>query len=134
MKNFCFFFLILCSIQVVTASNGAVQSTHLIGQNAIYTLQSPNSKKNETIVIQTSAQCGTCKTIIEKALKNTTGVKKATLDLDTKKVTVKYNPSKITPDQIRKAITAAGYDADQLPAKPAAYNALPACCKKGGHN
>ena len=133
MKNFCFFFLLLCSIQVVTASNRAIQSTHLMRQYTT-TLQNPNSKKSETIVIQTSAQCGTCKTIIEKALKNTTGVKKATLDLDTKKVTVKYNPSKITPDQIRKAITAAGYDADQLPAKPAAYNALPACCKKGGHN
>jgi mercuric ion binding protein len=133
MKNFCFFFLLLCSIQVVTASNRAIQSTHLMRQYTT-TLQNPNSKKTETIVIQTSAQCGTCKTIIEKALKNTPGVKKAKLDLDTKKVTVKYNSSKITPDQIRKAITAAGYDADQLPAKPAAYNALPACCKKGGHN
>ena len=133
MKNFYFFFLLLCSIQVVTASNGAVQNTHLMEQYTT-TLQNPNSKKTETIVIQTSAQCGTCKTAIEKALKNTIGVKKATLDLDTKKVTVKYNPSKITPDQIRKAITAAGYDADQMPAKPAAYNALPACCKKGGHD
>ena len=134
MKKNCFFFLLLSSIQLVVASDVSLQSTPLIGQNAIYTLQSPNSKKSETIVIQTSAQCGTCKTAIEKALKNTPGVKKATLDLDTKKVTVKYNPSKITPDQIRKALTAVGYDADQLPAKPAAYNALPACCKKGGHN
>lgn len=104
-----------------------------VSANTIWTLQESANKKSETVVIQTSAQCGTCKTTIEKALKKTQGVKKATLDLDTKKVTVKYNPKKITPNQIRQAINNAGYDADQLPANSAAYNGLPACCKKGGH-
>lgn len=131
MKYFCFLFLLAFSMQQSAFSSSCVLAS--ASKNTIWHLQKSTNKKSETVVIQTSAQCGTCKTTIEKALKKTKGVKKATLDLDTQKVMVKYNPKKITPNQIRKAINNAGYDADQLPANPAAYNALPACCKKGGH-
>ncbi len=61
----------------------------------------------------TTAQCGMCKTRIEKALHNTKGVKDADLDLKTKIVTVEYKTWKTSPDQIRKAITDVGYDADK---------------------
>ena len=48
-------------------------------------------------------------------------------------ITVNYNPKKTDPDKIKKAITQAGYDADDLPADLKAYDKLDACCKKDGH-
>lgn len=86
------------------------------------------------LVISTSAQCEMCKERIEKELAFTKGVKYANLDLETKDVTVKFRTDKTTADDIRKAIAGVGYDADDIPADPEAYEKLPACCKKGGHD
>lgn len=93
---------------------------------------SAQSKSKEEIKIKTSAECGMCKTTIEKALAFEKGVKKAELNLETKEITVVYNPKKTTPDQIRKAISNAGYDADDVKANPKVYQQLPECCKKDG--
>ncbi len=83
------------------------------------------------IEIKTSAVCGDCKTRIEHDLSFAKGVKKVTLNLEDKVATVLYNPQKTNPDALRKAINQIGYDADDKPALAAAYNKLPACCKKG---
>lgn len=83
-----------------------------------------------TIVIKTSTKCEMCKERIEKALAYEKGIKSAVVDFKAKTVTVTYNPSKITPDAIRKAITKTGYDADNMPAEKTAYDKLPPCCKK----
>lgn len=61
------------------------------------------------------------------------GVRKVALDLDTKILTVIYNPSKTDALKIRIAVTRIGYDADSLSAEPKAYERLPDCCRKGGH-
>ncbi|HEY6160680.1 MAG TPA: heavy metal-associated domain-containing protein [Bacteroidia bacterium] len=87
-------------------------------------------QSRETVKIKTSAQCETCKANIEKALSFTKGVKSANLDVDTKVVTVEYDPSKTTIDKIRIAISKAGYDADDVKADPKAYSKLKECCKK----
>lgn len=87
-------------------------------------------KKTEEIKIKTSAQCGMCKTSIEKALAFEKGVTSADLSLDDKVLTVTYKPQKTTPEKIRKAVNAVGYDADDSPADPKAYAALSPCCKK----
>ena len=86
--------------------------------------------KLDTIKIKTSSQCGECKERIEEALAFERGVKKSELDLGTQIVTVTYKPGKTTPEKIRKAISKVGYDADDVPADPKAYNKLDACCKK----
>ena len=88
---------------------------------------------NDTLKIKTSAQCDDCKERIENKLNFTKGVKSAVLDLKTKEVTVIYNSEKIKPEEIKSAITKTGYDADDLPADENAYNKLPKCCQKGGH-
>lgn len=88
--------------------------------------------KLETVVIQTSAECGDCKDRIEEGLNYTKGVKFAELDLETKKVTVKYMPSKITLQQVKEKISSIGYDADEVKAIPEAVQKLPACCQPGG--
>lgn len=81
--------------------------------------------------IKTSAVCDMCKETMEKHIAFEKGVKKSSLDVDSKILTVTYNPTKITPDQIRKAVAKSGYDADDVKADPKAYKKLDACCKKG---
>ena len=87
-------------------------------------------KKAETIKIKTSAVCDMCKDRIEQGMAFEKGVKNVVLDVDTKIVTITYNPSKTTPDDLRKAISKLGYDADNIAADKTAYAKLPACCKK----
>jgi periplasmic mercuric ion binding protein len=82
------------------------------------------------IKIKTSAVCGMCKDRIEQGLAFEKGIKDVSLDVDTKIATVKYNPSKINPDEIRKLISKLGYDADTVAADKKAYDKLPPCCKK----
>jgi cation transport ATPase len=86
--------------------------------------------KLTSVSIKTSAQCEQCKKRIEEYLAFEPGVKKSTLDLQTKEVSVEYNAEKTSPEKIRKAITKCGYDADDQLADPKAYKKLPACCKK----
>ena len=95
--------------------------------------RSKKAKKTETIEIKTSAVCNMCKHTIETALFNIKGVKSATLDVPSKVVTVVYKTAQVTPEQLRTAITLVGYDADDMPADPKAYDNLSGCCKKGAH-
>ena len=87
-------------------------------------------KKEEIIKIKTSVVCGQCKARIEQGLAYEKGIKDISVDVDTKIATVKFNPAKTNPDAIRLAITKLGYDADNDLAVKAAYDKLPACCKK----
>jgi mercuric ion binding protein len=81
------------------------------------------------VKILTSAVCETCKETLEHYLSFEKGVKTAKLDLDTKFITVVYNPAKTDEQKIRVAVTKIGYDADSLKADPKAYSKLPKCCK-----
>ncbi len=81
--------------------------------------------------IKTSAVCDMCKERIEKYVAFEKGVKKSNLDVESKILTVTYNPQKTTPEKIRLAVSKSGYDADDVPADKKAYKKLDACCKKG---
>lgn len=80
--------------------------------------------------IKTSAVCEMCKETIEKQLAFEKGVKRSTVDVESKIVTVEYNPKKTTPEKIRQSIAKVGYDADDVKANPKAYKKLNDCCKK----
>ncbi|PSR12926.1 MAG: MerP protein [Bacteroidetes bacterium] len=95
------------------------------------TTTTTSSLRTKKVIIKTSAVCGMCKTTIEKALQALDGVAKAELDLVTQKVTVRYDTNKLDVATLRQAVAAAGYDADEVPARPKAYENLPNCCKKG---
>ena len=84
----------------------------------------------ETVKIKTSAVCDMCKTTLEKAMAYEKGVKSSSLDVDSKILTVVFDTRKTNADNLRKAVTEAGYDADKLPAQERAYNKLDDCCKK----
>ena len=86
--------------------------------------------RTEEVEIKTSAQCPMCKEAIEEHLTFERGVRHALLDMETKKVTVRYSPGRTNPDRLRKAITTLGYDADEMEGDSEAYANLPACCKK----
>jgi periplasmic mercuric ion binding protein len=87
----------------------------------------------QTITIRTSAVCDMCKERIEKEMAFTKGVTAAALDVKTAVLTVSYKASKTDPASIRKALNAIGYDADDSPADPKAYEDLHHCCKKDSH-
>jgi len=82
-----------------------------------------------TVKIITSSLCSTCKKAIEHNLSFEKGVKSATVDIDTKVLTVAYDQKKTNPEKIRIAVTKIGYDADSLKADQKAFNKLPECCK-----
>jgi copper chaperone CopZ len=86
--------------------------------------------KLETVKIKTSAICEMCKATIEKKLAFTKGVTESNLNLDDKVVTVIYNPQKTDIKSIKKSISEAGYDADEVMADEKGYSKLSDCCKK----
>lgn len=86
--------------------------------------------KTETVKIQTSAVCGSCEATLKTALNKVDGVKSVSLNVDNAVLTVKYDSKKADVDKIRKAISLAGYDADDVKADPTAYENLHSCCKK----
>jgi cation transport ATPase len=87
-------------------------------------------KKTEEIKILTSAQCEMCKSRTETAMAYEKGVSNSDLNLADKVLSVTYKSGKTTPDKIRKALNALGYDADETLADSKAYASLPPCCKK----
>lgn len=88
----------------------------------------------ERVAIKTSSQCGSCETIMREALSSLEGVDRASLDIETQVLTVIYLPTKVGVSDIKKTISEAGYDADELKANPEVHNNLPGCCQQdGGH-
>lgn len=91
---------------------------------------SPNQDGMQTIKIKTSAVCEMCKETLEKAMAYEKGVKESNLDVDSKILTVTFDPKKTSTDKVKVAVTKSGYDADELPADSKAYEHLDPCCKK----
>jgi copper chaperone CopZ len=90
------------------------------------------SAQTDTVRIQTSSVCETCKKTIEHELSFEKGIKTARLDVETGILTVIYNSAKTDPAAIRIAVTKTGYDADSLKADPKSFNKLPDCCRDPG--
>lgn len=104
----------------------SVENSHALDKKE----KGENKEKNEAkATITTSAQCNMCKKSIEQKVLSISGVSKATLSIGNKELKVKYNSSKTNLENIKKAIAAIGYDADNISADKNAYNNLPACCK-----
>jgi hypothetical protein len=106
-------FLLICSLLLVSATKA----------------------QSDTLVIQTSSVCGTCKKAIERDLSFEKGIKSSSLDVETSKLTVIYDSKKTTPEKIRARISKIGYDADDVKREPKAFDKLPDCCKdpRGHH-
>jgi copper chaperone CopZ len=104
----------------------------IIALFVVGTAFSQTENQQDTVTIQTSAECDMCKDRLEGVLNYTKGVKFAELNLADKTLFVKFNPKKISMDEIRTIISETGYDADDVKANPTSVDELPTCCKPGG--
>lgn len=92
-----------------------------------------HAQKSQTVVFQTSAQCGMCKDRIEEVMNFVPGVQYAELNLEDMSLKIKYKTKKITADKLRKHVAAIGYTADDVEPKEEDVKKLPLCCQPGGH-
>lgn len=95
------------------------------------------SSKTKTDVIKTEIACDHCavcescdQNIFMKIKENTKGVKSVKINSETNTVTVKYSPKKTNLEEIEKAITLAGYKANDREPTSEAYEKLDGCCKR----
>ena len=72
--------------------------------------------------------CEMCKETIEGSLK-VAGLQKADWNKDTKIMTVAFDSTKISLDQIEKDVAAVGYDTEKYKGDDKAYTDLPECCQ-----
>ncbi len=71
--------------------------------------------------------CEQCKTRIELAVK-LKGVKTGVWDVDTKILSLEFDPTQVSLEKIQNKILAAGHDLENQKAKDIIYKDLPACC------
>lgn len=55
--------------------------------------------------------CASCVTVLERALKQVSGVSQASVNLATEKATVSYDPQKVTEQHLASAVSSVGYQA-----------------------
>ena len=93
------------------------------------------TKKTETLMIKTKIycdhclKCGSCGPNIKEAMLGLDGIIKVDINPKENIIAVTYRTAKTTPDKIRKTISEAGFDADDVKASPLAYEKLDECCK-----
>jgi hypothetical protein len=75
-----------------------------------------------------SGVCGMCEERIESAL-DVKGIVMADWDIDTKKLHVVFNPSKISEGDIHALLNAVGHDTEKSQATQEQYEGLHGCCK-----
>ncbi|MDA7580811.1 cation transporter [Crocinitomicaceae bacterium] len=85
------------------------------------------AKQKETFTVY--GNCGMCKKTIETSLEDVSGIYWSDWEIETKQMTVKYNPDLISIDEIQKRIASVGYDSDSHRAKDEVYDKLHGCCK-----
>lgn len=85
---------------------------------------------NATIKTPT-ATCEACKTKIESFVtKSIDGLLKIRVSTSSATTTVQYYPDRTNIEEIKAAISNAGFTADDFEANPDVYVQLPDCCKK----
>jgi copper chaperone CopZ len=97
--------------------------------NSAFTVKS-FAQEVKSFEVQTSAQCEMCKDRLEKNLAFERGINSVELDMETKKLNIRYTIDKTNEVKIKNIISSLGYDADDVKADTNAYNKLPMCCKK----
>lgn len=83
--------------------------------------------KTEKVNFKVYGNCPQCKGRMENAC-DAKGIKMAEWDVETKQMTVVYNPAKITLEQIHQLIANCGHDTDLKKAPDEVYKKLPDCC------
>lgn len=85
--------------------------------------------KKERATFTVYGECGMCESRIEKALNKVEGIDWADWEKETLELTVKYDPSVITLEQIKQKVADVGHDTESIKAKDEVYENLHPCCK-----
>jgi copper chaperone CopZ len=88
----------------------------------------PKPLKKTTVSFAVEANCGQCKDRIESSL-DKKGVYKAIFNLDSKILTVTYDPRKLEEIQLHNMVAMVGHDTEKVKASNVVYESLPDCCK-----
>lgn len=86
-------------------------------------------KKNAKVTIDVDGVCMMCKKRIEKAALSTKGVKFASWDMKTKKLSVIIDERKTNTKTVQKAVAKVGHDTKDVKATKEAYESVDPCCK-----
>jgi len=108
MKKFIIFLLLLSSSTLFAQKNKA--------------------SKDTTTTFEVSGSCEMCKMRIEEAAKGN-GVKSAVWNVDSKMLTLVYDPSVTTSYKVHDRIADVGHDTRLIKAATATYNGLADCCR-----
>lgn len=93
--------------------------------------QSGKPAKDTTVHFKVYGACEMCKERIETAA-NGRGVKKADWEVESKILSLTFNPSETSLDKIKNRILGVGHDLETKKAKEVVYNDLPECCRYRG--
>ena len=95
----------------------------------IYTSVSSQKRYSVDTVVtfKVYGNCEMCKNRIEKAAKGK-GIRSAIWDVDTKLLSLAYDPAITSPEKVQERIADAGHDTQLKKAKDLVYNDLPDCC------
>jgi copper chaperone CopZ len=118
MKNIMLFAILIGALGTLSAQSDPLLSN---------TEKATADPSTETFKVY--GNCGMCKSRIEKAAKSLAGVTAAEWDSETAMVTVTFDPTKITLDEIHTKIASVGHDTDKVKAQDDVYSHLPGCCK-----
>lgn len=112
-----------CLMAVVSFASGKINSSMNSTQSVSEVLHM------ETKTFKVYGNCAMCKKRIESSLESVKGVSEATWDVDSKLLTVTFDPHVITLDKIKETIAKAGHDTDEVKTSEKVYNKLPGCCQ-----
>jgi copper chaperone CopZ len=96
--------------------------------NTLKSNREPKPLKKTTVSFAVEANCGQCKNRIENSL-DKKGVYKAIFNLDSKILTVTYDPRKLEEIQLHNMVAMVGHDTEKVKASNVVYESLPDCCK-----
>jgi copper chaperone CopZ len=122
MKTTKFFILALTAIVIISCNTNKTETENA----SATTTEVSNGVVTSTFKIW--GNCEMCKETIEGSLK-VAGISKADWNVDSKIMTVAYDSSKISLDQIQKNIAAVGYDTEKYKGDDKAYHELAECCQ-----
>lgn len=91
--------------------------------------ESAATQQVDNTTFKVYGKCGMCKKRIEGAVNELEGVQSANWDVESKMLTVKYDPSKVEEMDIHKQIASVGHDTEKVKATDEAYSNLMGCCK-----
>jgi copper ion binding protein len=78
------------------------------GQQAL----AAGNAKEMTIPVE-GMSCNSCVASVKRTLRPMEGVQQVAVSLEDRKATIAYDPEKVTPEQVRKAINDLGYKAGE---------------------